>query len=145
MIPPSKRSRNVPSFVPPNSTISRTRWTRIAWFGWTKRQELWKNRFVPLCCPSERRFLFTLLLEHIQIVRSAVHVHSCRSKFSTKNSKFSINENRTLDTKFMSILSVCVFEPNTLLKRTLSRQLGCVWNFCFICIFRGILSCSARS
>ena len=45
----------------------------------------------------------------------------------------------------MSILSVCVFEPNTLLKRTLSSQLACVWNFCFIRIFRGILSCSPRS
>ena len=43
------------------------------------------------------------------------------------------------------VLSVCVFEPNTLLNRTLSRQLACAWNFCFIRIFSGILSCSARS
>jgi hypothetical protein len=70
-------------------------------------EELCMNRLV-LCCPSERRFLFTLLLEHIQILRSAVHidVHSCRSKFSTKNSKFSINENRTLDTKFSIVVLV---------------------------------------
>ena len=41
--------------------------------------------------------------------------------------------------------AVCVFEPNALLNRTLSRQLACAWNFCFIRIFSGILSCSARS
>ena len=42
-------------------------------------------------------------------------------------------------------ISVRVFEPNTLLNRTLSRQLTCAWNYCFMRIFRGILSCSARS
>jgi hypothetical protein len=44
-----------------------------------------------------------------------------------------------------ALVSVCVFEPNTLLNRTLSRQLACAWNFCVIRIFSGILSCSARS
>ena len=43
------------------------------------------------------------------------------------------------------MVSVCVFEPNALLNRTLSRQLACAWTFCFIRIFSGILSCSARS